>query len=451
MSDLEPNAPGSSEMKTKATEGTQGRFSGVAEYQLNLDISLMLREALEEQGYQVILTREDNDTAISNAERAQMANDAGADIAVRIHANGSEDSSTNGALALIGSQTNPYVGALYDDSYHLAQCILENYCSSTGMRNQGIQTNDTMTGINWSRIPVMILEMGFMSNEQDDRNMQDDTYRQKMIEGIVNGITAYYDLADTKKDSSSKQDGQTDSEELTGLRESIESVIAQYGLDDGNVAVYVRSLNNGNDVDIASHSMQSASLIKLYVAGCVYKNYDNVIRVEKYDGEINELVRKMITVSDNDATNELIHKLGNGDAALGMTTVNQFCQEYHFDDTSMGRLMLDFDSVTDNYTSVKDCTDILDKIYNGDLPGASSILEYLKQQERTEKIPAGIPTGITVANKTGELPDVENDAAIIYLDQIHYILCVMTEKQADTSRSRQMIVDLSKTVYEEMK
>lgn len=192
MSASEPNAPGSDVMKTKATGGTSGRYSGIPEYQLNLDIALAVRDRLAADGYEVIMTREDNETAISNAERASLANDAGADISVRIHANGSENPGSNGALTLIGSSDNPYVGQLYEDSYRLAESILNAYCGSTGMQNLGIQTNDTMTGINWSKIPVVILEMGFMTNEQDDLNMADAVYRQKMVEGIAAGINAYY-------------------------------------------------------------------------------------------------------------------------------------------------------------------------------------------------------------------------------------------------------------------
>lgn len=192
MSAPEPNAPGSDVLKAKATGGTTGSFTGIPEYQLNLDIALMLRDRLTEQGYDVILTRENNDTAISNAERACLANDAGADISVRIHANGSSDSSASGALMLIGSAENPYVGAVYDNSYRLAECILNYYCNTTGMQNLGIQFNDTMTGINWSQIPVVILEMGFMTNQQDDTNMADAGYRESMVNGIAAGINAYY-------------------------------------------------------------------------------------------------------------------------------------------------------------------------------------------------------------------------------------------------------------------
>ena len=192
MSDTEPMAPGSSEMKAKASTGTTGRFTGVPEYQLNLDISLKLRDELKIRGYEVIMTREDNDTAISNSERALMAADQGGDVYVRIHANGSDDPSVNGALAMTMSPQNPYVGNLYEQSYALAGDILNIYCQETGFANLGIQYYDNMTGINWSRIPVMILEMGFMTNESDDRAMQDPEMQKKMVKGIADGLDAYF-------------------------------------------------------------------------------------------------------------------------------------------------------------------------------------------------------------------------------------------------------------------
>ena len=193
MSATEPNAPGSSVMKAKATTGTAGTFSGTYEYDLNLDISLRLRELLEQQGFSTLLTREDNETAISNAERATMANDAGADILLRIHANGSEDPSASGALALVPSADNAYVGSLSAKSADLAQTILSAYCEATGMKNLGLQYNDTMTGINWSAQPVVILEMGFMTNEHDDLAMAQDAFRQTMAEGIAEGVNAYFE------------------------------------------------------------------------------------------------------------------------------------------------------------------------------------------------------------------------------------------------------------------
>lgn len=192
MSAQEENAPGSGIMKQKATSGTTGSYTGLPEYQLNLDISLKLRDKLEALGYSVVMAREDNDTAISNKERAQLANESGADICVRIHANGSENPASQGALCLITSQDNPHTGDLYAESYRLADAVLATYCEATGFANQGIQTNDTMTGINWSEIPVIILEMGFMTNEHDDTKMADAAFQEKMADSIAEGIENYY-------------------------------------------------------------------------------------------------------------------------------------------------------------------------------------------------------------------------------------------------------------------
>lgn len=190
----EPNGPSSSTMKARVTGGTSGRTTGVMEYELNLDISLQLRDELEARGYTVYMTRETHDINISNMERAQYATSVGADIAVRIHANGSEDSSVSGALALTPSSSNPYVSNLASDSRILSQCILDAYCEATGMNNQGVITSDTMTGINWSTVPVTILEMGYMTNSSDDVNMEDAAYQTRMVQGIADGVDDYFGL-----------------------------------------------------------------------------------------------------------------------------------------------------------------------------------------------------------------------------------------------------------------
>lgn len=192
MSATEPNGPGSSTMKAKASTGTSGSFSGLPEYQLNLNVSLLLRDILEQRGYQVVMTRTDNDTAISNKERAELVASKGAEICVRIHANGDDSSGVSGALTMCPSQQNPYVSDLYDSSNRLSRCIIDSYCAATGFQNRGIIYTDNMTGINWSTIPVTIVEMGFMTNQNDDLKMADSSFQQTMAEGIANGIDAYF-------------------------------------------------------------------------------------------------------------------------------------------------------------------------------------------------------------------------------------------------------------------
>lgn len=436
MSGLEENAPGSSVLKAKATTGTAGSFTGIPEYELNLDISLMLRTELEERGYDVLLTREDNETAVSNAQRAQMANDAGADIAVRIHANGSGDPGVSGALVLTGSAENPYVGNLFEESTSLGNAVLDSYCVATGMENLGVRTDDTMTGINWSKIPVIILEMGFMTNEQDDRNMADENFRSKMVKGIADGIDGYFRAKEEAKRS--------------GLESLIREKIRPEEEKAAGVSVFVARLDSASGVEVNSGPMESASLIKLYIAGSVYEHYEQVKSREEGEGETDVLISRMLSVSDNDAANTLVTRLGEGNAKAGMDKVTAFCAAHGYTDTSMGRLMLETGADRDNYTSVRDCGKFLRDISEGRLEGSEEILDCLKAQERTGKIPAGVPEGVETANKTGELDDVENDAAVIYGEKGAYILCVMTDQLAEAQSAREMITELSAGVYEYM-
>lgn len=188
----EPNGPGASVMKARVTSGTSGVATGVAEYILNLDISLKLKTELENRGYTVYMTRSTHDVNISNMERAQYATSVGADIAVRIHANGAGSASVSGAETLVPSTSNPYVSHLASASYSLGKNIIDSYCAATGFKNRGVIANDTMTGINWSQVPVAILELGFMSNPAEDAAMQDANMQNNMVQGIANGIDAYF-------------------------------------------------------------------------------------------------------------------------------------------------------------------------------------------------------------------------------------------------------------------
>ena len=193
-SSTEPNGPGSSTMKARVTGGTHGTTTGVYEYQLTLVISQQLQAELENRGYTVYMTRTSHDVNISNMERAQYATSVGREIPVLINANGVDNASVSGALALAPSSSNPYIAYLSDSSWNLSKCILDAYCAATGMRNQGVSTSDTMTGINWSTVPVTILEMGYMTNPTDDVNMEDPAYQARMVQGIADGIDAYFGL-----------------------------------------------------------------------------------------------------------------------------------------------------------------------------------------------------------------------------------------------------------------
>ena len=128
--------------------------------------------------------------------------------------------------------------------------------------------------------------------------------------------------------------------------------------------------------------------------------------------------------------------------------INTYCKNNGYTDTSMGRMLLEKASANENYTSARDCSVFLKNIYENKLEHSEDMLNLLKQQTRTEKIPKGIPSGVETANKTGELDHVENDAAIVFDGENPYIICVMADNLSDTTEARQRIVDISSVVYE---
>ena len=224
----------------------------------------------------------------------------------------------------------------------------------------------------------------------------------------------------------------------------------------GSWSVYICDLSGGSEATINDSPMQAASLIKLFIMGAVYENYDSLSQ-QYGSATLDSYLTPMITVSDNDAANSLVSCLGSGDSTAGMQKVNSFCQSHGYTNTSMGRLLLASNEFGDNYTSAYDCGKFLKEIYQicsgttqtPSLLHAEEMYSLLKQQQRTNKIPAALPEGVSVANKTGELSDVENDAGILYNAQggNDLVIVFLSQNLSSPGEAQNTIAQLSRSIY----
>lgn len=183
-------APGSSEKKAKVSSGTQGVSSRVPEYVVNLDVALLLKGYLEELGAEVVMVRETHDVNISNIERATMMNDRNVDLCIRIHCNGNNNNTIRGALMLV-PKSSVYDG-IQERSYDAGVIIHRNFLSSTGAHDGGVKYRSDLTGFNWSEVPVCLIEMGYMSNPEDDLLLVDPDYQVLCARGLADGVVEWW-------------------------------------------------------------------------------------------------------------------------------------------------------------------------------------------------------------------------------------------------------------------
>ncbi len=186
----EPIGPGASETKPRVTGGTTGVTTKIPEYEVVLQISTNLKARLEQAGVTVIMTRTTNDVNISNSERAAIANDAGADLFVRIHADGSTDSTVAGISTLYPGE-NRWTAPIAAPSARAATRVHEATVAATAATSRGTRARTDLSGFNWARVPSVLVECGFMSNPVEDRLLSSPHYQDKLAEGMATGILSY--------------------------------------------------------------------------------------------------------------------------------------------------------------------------------------------------------------------------------------------------------------------
>jgi len=191
-SETEPIGPGSSMRKIKDGGGTHGVVSGLREADLNLAVGLRLRTLLEQGGIKVVMTRTRTaGTSIGNIARARIANKARARLFLRIHADGSTDPSARGTHTLYPAYRRGWTDDVYADSKRAAGIVQRALRSSLGFPDRGLQERSDYTGFNWSNVPVILVEMGFMTNPTEDRLLATRAYQARAALGLCRGTLQF--------------------------------------------------------------------------------------------------------------------------------------------------------------------------------------------------------------------------------------------------------------------
>ena len=191
----EPIGPGSSTREIKDGGGTHGVVTGIREPDLTLDVSLRLRRLLRAAGVRVVMTRtRTSGGSMGNIVRARIANDAGAALFLRVHADGASSASARGTHTLTPALRRGWTDDVYASSRRAATLVQTELVRTLGFPNRGIQERSDFTGFNWADVPVILVEMGFMTNPTEDRALARPTVRQRAALGLCRGTLRFLGL-----------------------------------------------------------------------------------------------------------------------------------------------------------------------------------------------------------------------------------------------------------------
>jgi N-acetylmuramoyl-L-alanine amidase len=191
----EPIGPGSGTKKIKDGGGTHGVVTGIPEPELTLDVSLRLRRLLRAAGIRVVMTRTRTaGTSMGNVARARIANEAGAALFLRVHADGAASAAARGTHTLTPTLRRGWTDDVYAASLRAARLVQADLVRALGFPDRGIQERSDFTGFNWADVPVILVELGFMTNPAEDRALARPAVRERAALGLCRGTLRFLGL-----------------------------------------------------------------------------------------------------------------------------------------------------------------------------------------------------------------------------------------------------------------
>jgi N-acetylmuramoyl-L-alanine amidase len=181
----EPIGPGSRVTKIKDGGGVAG------EADIALQITRRTRTSLLRRGYRVAMTRTGSGYRGGNIARARFCNARGAALMLRIHADGSTDTSQRGISTLTPALHLGWTDDVYRSSRRAARAIQSGLVRVTAARDLGVVERSDLTGFNWADVPVVLAETGFLSNPVDRRLLRSSAYQWRIARGLTAGVAAF--------------------------------------------------------------------------------------------------------------------------------------------------------------------------------------------------------------------------------------------------------------------
>ena len=187
----EPIGPHSGVLKIKDGGGASGEAA------VALGIAKRTRTLLLQRGFRVAMTRTGPVFRYGNGgniARAQFCNRRHAALMLRIHADGAADRSLHGLATLYPALHKGWTDDIYARSLKAARLIQASAVRATGAADRGLVKRTDLTGFNWSNVPAVLVETGFLSNPTDSRLLHTPSYQQRVARGLANGVTAFVGL-----------------------------------------------------------------------------------------------------------------------------------------------------------------------------------------------------------------------------------------------------------------